>query len=160
MQIIEVTLSTPAALDALVSIRLAYLAMDAGKPLPPDVEQRVRTALPAYFIAHVGRDLFPFVAQDGDAFVASAFLQVIEKPSNPHFLKGRIGEVLNVCTLEPYRHKGLASAVMQALLAKAKALDLDYVYLDSTPQGKPLYQSLGFQDAPNTYAPMKHTLDA
>ena len=60
----------------------------------------MRKRLPIYFQTHLNKDLIAFIAKDDDRIVATTFLLVVDKPPNPHFINGRVGEVLNVYTSE------------------------------------------------------------
>ena len=139
---------------ALTEMRLAYLNEDSG-PLGGQEADSVRKALPGYFTAHLGRDLFAYVVREDGGIVSCAFLLVVEKPMSPSFPNGRTGTVLNVYTRQEYRRKGLAGAVMRKLTADAKEMDLSVVELKATQAGIPLYLSVGFTDSGSKYLPMK-----
>lgn len=131
----------------LIELRMAYLAADFGE-LSPEDERAIRASLPGYFERHLGEDLFAFAMAEGDGPIASiALMLVSEKPANPRFVHGNIGTVFNVYTTPEHRRRGLASKVMSALVADARARGLDLVELNATDEGYPLYRSLGFEDA-------------
>lgn len=145
-------------IDALVRLRIDYLMADHPEMTDSEVST-IMSALPAYFEKHLGVDLDAFIAVDmmyrGEA-VASAFLLTIEKPANPTFINGKVGEVLNVFTKEDYRGEGIAHALMDMLLNKGKELNLDYIKLSSTDEGYGLYKSLGFEENASKYHEMKY----
>ena len=141
-------------IDALTEMRLAYLSEDSG-PLEEKEAGDIRKALPGYFSAHLGRDLFAYVVREYDEIVSCALLLVIEKPMSPAFPNGRTGTVLNVYTRPEHRGKGCARAVMLQLMAAAKEKDLSVVELKATQAGVPLYRSVGFTDTGSEYLPMK-----
>ena len=140
--------------DALVELRLNYLREDHGALDERDA-RAIREALPGYFRAHLGRDLFAYVAREGEAIAACALLLVVEKPMSPAFPNGRTGTVLNVYTRPPFRRRGYARDVVRALLAVAEEQALSTVELKATDDGYPLYRSVGFADNPSKYRPMK-----
>ena len=53
--------------------------------------------------------------------------------------------VYAVGTLEPWRRRGLARALVEHVLADAFAAGMRTATLQSTPMGQPLYESLGFR---------------
>ena len=112
-----------ADIDALVELRIEYLREDHGC-LSDDVADQISGSLPAYFSAHLGRDLFCYGIRDGKEIVSCAFLIVVEKPMSPAFINGKTGTVLNVYTKPPFRHKGYAKAVMEELVSDAKRMGL------------------------------------
>ena len=141
-------------IDALVELRLAFLEADHG-PLGADAAAALADALPAYYRAHLDRDLFCYVTRTGDGIAACAFLLVVEKPPSPAFMTGRTGTVLNVYTRPEYRRRGIARRVMQRLIEDARAMDICTMNLRATDAGYPLYRSVGFVDDVNKYHSMK-----
>ena len=143
-----------ADIGELTGLRLEYISEDSG-PLSPEETAAFRSALPGYFRAHLGDDLFAFVVREDDMITSCALLLVAEKPMSPKFPNGKTGTVLNVYTRPAYRKRGYASEVMKALLKKADGLELSVVELKATDSGYPLYRSLGFSDDNSKYRPMK-----
>ena len=151
----NVTVGKAGAADigALTALRLAYLREDHGSL--GDAAGVIAGGLPAYFAAHLDRDLFCYAARSGEDIVSCAFLLVTEKPMSPAFLNGRTGTVLNVYTRPSCRGRGYAGRVMKALLADAQSMDLCTVELKATDAGRALYRSAGFTDNASKYHPMK-----
>jgi ribosomal protein S18 acetylase RimI-like enzyme len=83
---------------------------------------------------------------DHDGLLAAAAVGTIENrlssPANP---TGDIGYVFNVSTDPRYRRRGYSRACMEALLAWFRARDVTRVDLKASPEGEPLYTSLGFR---------------
>lgn len=57
---------------------------------------------------------------------------------------GRQAIVLNVYTEPAFRRQGLARAMMHEVLAWARATDLESLVLHAAPDGRKLYEALGF----------------
>ena len=146
--------ATSADIALLVEMRLAYLAEDFGPAFADDAE-RIERELPSYFSAHLNRDLFCYLAREGDVAAACAFLLAVEKPASPAFPNGRTGTVLNVYTKPAFRHRGFARAVMQTLLSDAAKKGICVIELKATKMGEGLYRSLGFEDASGEYRAMR-----
>ncbi|MBQ1518435.1 MAG: GNAT family N-acetyltransferase, partial [Ruminococcus sp.] len=109
--------------------------------------------------SHLNNDLFAFVCRDDDIIAGCCFLYVSEKPSNPSFINGKTGTVMNVYTRPQYRRKGIAVRLMKMLLAEAEKMCLDFVELKSTEDGYSLYRSVGFEDVVSKYHNMKYIID-
>lgn len=61
------------------------------------------------------------------------------------FPHGGMGGVYNMSTLPEFRRRGVATAVMSAILQDARSLECEYVGLTPTLMGRSLYQRLGFR---------------
>lgn len=88
---------------------------------------------------------------DPATIVAGAGVQL--RQALPHALaaanhevlaRGRQGIVLNVFTEKAWRKKGAARQLMDAVLAWAREARLDTLVLHAAPDGRHLYESLGF----------------
>lgn len=141
-------------INDLVDMRLKYLREDFQTTSEEDFEL-VRKNLPKYFENHLNRDLFAFGAFYGDKLISTAFLLIIEKPCNPRFTTGRIGEIFSVYTLEDHRKQGAAYNLLKMLMEFAEKQSLDLVELKATKEGYSLYKKLGFYENDNDYVSMK-----
>ena len=77
--------------------------------------------------------------------VAGAGLWMMDWP--PHMIgrSARRGNILNVYTAESFRRRGLARRLMEAILLWCRENGIDVVILHASPDGKRLYESLGFK---------------
>lgn len=139
----------------LVELRIEYLLDDYGE-IPQDKLSVIAGNLPNYFRNHLNKDLFAFVCRSENTIAGCCFLYISEKPSNPSFINGKTGTVLNVYTRPQFRKKGIASKLMKLLLAESEINKLDYVELQATDSGYALYKSLGFEDVVSKYHSMKY----
>lgn len=131
---------------ALIESRVVYLRAVMGAMSEAE-EAETRQKLLPFFHNHLERDLFAFCARDSkEGIVATAFLMVYEKPFRPDGGSGRYGVVYNVVTKEGFRGRGLATALIEHLLAGAKAMGLERVMLNATDAGRPIYEKLGFRE--------------
>jgi GNAT superfamily N-acetyltransferase len=144
-------------IDQLVNMRMAYLYDDFEK-ISESQKATIEKELPEYFSRHLGKDMMAFVAKDDGKIIATTLLVVIEKPANPRFITGKIGEVLSVYTNPAYRRQGIAKQLMTMLLAYAKEQKLDLVELKATKDGYPLYKQMGFEEEMGLNVPMKYTI--
>lgn len=140
--------------DALTERRLDYLAEDNG-PLSCSDAETIRSALPGYFREHLNKDLFVYVIRENGIIVSCAFLLIVVKPMSPAFINGKTAIVLNVFTCPPYRRRGYARMIMDALITDAKEKNIVVIELKATEDGYALYKSVGFADDPSKYHLMK-----
>lgn len=140
----------------LTDIRMEYLMEDFPE-MPPEQAEHIKSKLPRYYAEHLNVDFFAYIAEDNGKLVGSAFLVLSEMPPNSNFPNGRIGTVLNVYVAPEYRRQGIASKLMEMLIADAKAMELDYIELKASSDGYPLYKKLGFKDSVSSFRPMKLT---
>ncbi len=141
-------------INELMKLRLAYLQEDLGAISEQDL-QRMKEALPKYFVNHLNRDLFVYVARKEEEILACAFLLVVEKPMSPAFITGKTGTVLNVYTKPEHRKNGYAKKLMHMLLEDAKENGLSTIELKATEDGYHLYKSVGFEDVVSKYHNMR-----
>lgn len=141
-------------LDSLVKLRILYLSEDYGE-ISEDNLNQICEKLPDYYHKHLNNDLFVYVCRDESDIVSCCFLYVSEKPSNPTFINGRIGTVLNVYTKPEYRKRGFAGELLKLLISDSEKMKLDYVELKATDSGYNLYKSIGFEDVVSRYHNMK-----
>ena len=145
-------------LDLLVNLRIAYLTEDYGN-IPDNQLNEISDKLPNYFRRHLNNDLYVYVARCENDIVSCCFLLINEKPSNPTFVNGITGTVLNVYTKAEHRKKGIAKMLLNQLISDAKKMNLDYLELQATDAGYNLYKSVGFKDVISKYHRMKIVLD-
>ena len=146
-------------LDLLVKLRIEYLIEDYGDISKKQLTQ-ISKKLPDYYHMHIDKDLFVYVCRTDDDIVSCCFLYIAEKPSNPTFINGKIGTVLNVYTKPEYRRKGFAGKLLKLLLSDSEKMELDYVELKATESGYNLYKSIGFEDVISKYHNMKLVLNS
>jgi GNAT superfamily N-acetyltransferase len=133
--------------DAREVVRLGRLMFEAmgidasGEEWQREGERHVRQRL--------GRDLAVFVAAHPEIpnrLVASAAGTIAARLPGPRNSAGRVGYVQWVSTEPDFRRRGLCRRLMESLLAWYGANEVDSVELHATPDGEPLYRSLGFSD--------------
>lgn len=77
--------------------------------------------------------------------VAGAGLVINPWPGHPGESKALRAWILNVYTEPPYRRRGLARQLINVMLDWCRAEDLGIVSLHASPDGRALYESMGFQ---------------
>jgi GNAT superfamily N-acetyltransferase len=129
---LDIGTATPAAASALEEATLAWLAhaMPSGEYLGWLATPVGHTA---QVVAGAGvqlRRVLPFPQRHPDGRVDVA--------------EGRQGIVVNVYTEPAFRRQGLARRLMETILTWARSVRLESLVLHASPDGKPLYDALGF----------------
>lgn len=141
MQIRKATLED---MSSLIELRIECLRDMDG--LTEEQEERVRGKLEPYFTEHLDRDLIVVVAETPKGkLISTAFLVLSERPANPSFITGKVGILLNVYTYPEHRGKGVATQVVSHLIEESRRIGVSMIELNATPDGKPLYDKLGFK---------------
>lgn len=70
----------------------------------------------------------------------------LPSPDNP---SGKCGCLMNIYVRESYREHGLAHKIVERLISEAKIRGCGKIYLETTQEGRPVYESLGFKDMPD-----------
>jgi GNAT superfamily N-acetyltransferase len=89
---------------------------------------------------------FGWMLEEAGVVVAGLGMMVIDWPPHPsHPADHRRAYILNVFVEPEYRRRGLAVRLMALAEQKARQLGLRYAILHSTRQGRPLYETLGWE---------------
>ncbi len=83
------------------------------------------------------------VASDG-AIAAGTGLWLMDWPPHMVGAGARRGNILNVYTVEKFRRRGLARQLMEVAIQWCRENQVDTVILHAAPDGRKLYESLGF----------------
>ncbi|MEN9583868.1 MAG: hypothetical protein RLZZ616_874 [Pseudomonadota bacterium] len=136
--------ATQADIPVLVSLRMG-LFCEVGELSDPLVDVDLWQATSAYFsTAQADGCARSWVAEVGGEVVASGTLALFVRPPYPGNLSGREAYLLNMYTLPAYRKQGMASALLNAMVAYACAEQLGKVWLHASDEGRPLYERVGF----------------
>jgi GNAT superfamily N-acetyltransferase len=87
----------------------------------------------------------------GGSVVAGGGITVLPWPPGPHDMGARLAFVYNVYTEPAHRRRGLARRLMDEIHAWCREAGISAVALNASEDGRPLYESIGYQVAP---APM------
>lgn len=115
------------------------LCVDASPASEASVKEQLVSLVP--LMARVGRSRFFLARQDGEA------------ASGCHlYSDGEIAQVEDVMTLEPFRRRGLAGAVVSRAVESAlqEGHSLVFLIVENETGPKRLYENLGFEDIGQT----------
>lgn len=133
-------------LDQIIRCRMEFIREDMGTQTP-EMEAVIQAQLQEYLKNHLNRDCFVFAAEEDGKIISIAFLLIQEKPANPRFPHGCVGNIMNVYTVAEKRRQGIAGNVIKQIMDFGKTQNLDFLELKAAPMGYPLYQKIGFEDA-------------
>ena len=85
---------------------------------------------------------------DGQKAGCGAICLSDELPS-PDNSTGRCAYLMNIYVREPFRRHGVAHAIVSHLVDLAKEKKCGKIYLETTPEGRHVYESLGFRNLPD-----------
>ncbi len=141
-----ITLKEIKAIPTLMRWRMEVIEHVFGqKP-----EKRLLVANRQYFAKHIADDthLAVVAEYDGEECGCGAvcFTEELPSPDNP---SGRCAYLMNIYVREAFRNKGIAHHIVSRLIAEARQRGCGKIYLETTSDGKPVYESLGFHDMPD-----------
>lgn len=137
--------ATPDDADELVRLRAVLLRTFPGRAWNDDWREPARASLQRRLSAPEPA-LAAFVVEnpDGPGLAACAVGVIDEHLGNPYNPDGRVGYVFNVVTDPGARRRGYSRACLEALLQWFRDQDVRVADLKASPDGEPLYTSLGF----------------
>ncbi len=147
MDHITYRLATMADLDALVAMRLAFLAEVAPTVQPtPELSSKLRE----YFLRYMPTGEFvAYIALVSGKVVGTSGMVFHRHPPTPTNLAGLNAYVMNMYTMPAWRQHRVATTLLQLLLSDASAKKCKRVSLHALPSARHLYTNLGFMPTDN-----------
>ncbi len=109
----------------------------------------------AFFEHHLGTPTVVAMvvdAPDGAGLAASGVIEMSRQIPSPRAPRGTNAYISTISTDPRWRRRGMAAAIMEALLEVAREAGIDNVDLHATAEGRPLYERLGFAERPGNPA--------
>ena len=143
---IEVRRATPEDADELMRLRVVMMSGLPGATAPePGPWLKVGADILRRQLADPADRLAAFVVDRAESGLAACVVGAIdERLPGPDGRNPFKGYVFNVATDPGHRRRGYSRACMEALLAWYADRDVPIVDLRASPDGEPLYASLGF----------------
>jgi GNAT superfamily N-acetyltransferase len=85
-----------------------------------------------------------YIAERGGDAVGMAWLAVFDRIPQPRDVGRRAGNVQSVFVLEAFRNQGIGEALVEAVIAHARARGVGYLIVHPSQRAYPLYERLGF----------------
>lgn len=142
-----------ADIPALVALRM-QLFCEVGELASPQADPALWQATVDYFTRAMSEEgALSWLAEadkqeGGKQIVAAGTLALFVRPPYPGNLAGVEGYLLNMYTLPQWRRQGIATALLDAITACARARQLGKVWLHASDEGRPLYERIGFVTNP------------
>ena len=136
-------------LDKLVSSRIKVLI--AANKLPEDTDMSL--------IEQQSRDYYKqsladgshtaYLVYDGDDIIAAGGVSYYRVMPTCDVPTGRKAYIMNMYTDPRYRRQGIAYKTLSLLVEDAKSKGVDFISLEATDMGRPLYEKFGFVGTPH-----------
>jgi GNAT superfamily N-acetyltransferase len=142
MESVEFRLATAADVESLVALRAAFLAELTGcDPHDP----ALLNAMSQYFSETVPTGEFiAYLAVVDGRVVSTSGLIIHRNPPSARNPEGREAFVINMYTVPAWRGRGLASSLLQLVVAAARQARCSRVILHAAPRAVPIYSRAGF----------------
>lgn len=131
-------------LTLLTEIRVQVLRAVNHLPGSADMSE-VRQHTKRYYQAALpSGEHIAYLVYDGARFAATggvSFFQVMPTFHNP---TGRKAYIMNIYTHPAYRRQGIAFRTLDLLVRDCLAQGVDFISLEATDMGRPLYERYGF----------------
>ena len=144
---IEYRRATPDQIDLLVATRVEVLRAANRLDDGADLSEVTAQSREYYREALADGTHTGFLAFDGNAFVGAggvSYYQVMPTYHNP---TGRCAYIMNMYVRPQYRRQGIATAMLDMLVANARERGAGRIALEATEMGRPLYEKYGFVSA-------------
>ena len=135
-------LATPADAEALAGARVKQLLDEGSEP-----RYDTRADMVDYFRRRIADGSYhAYIAEAEGRLISTAALLLQEYPPSIGWRGARRGYVASVYTVPEWRGRGLASLLIERIIADARALGLGNLWLLASREGRGLYKRLGFED--------------
>ena len=137
-------------LDLLLDWRMEVLSnvfSEEFKTLTAEQIEMIRENNRRYYISEMpsGGHIACF-AYSGTEIVGCGGVCIYDEMPSPDNLGGKCAYLMNIYTREEYRHQGIATRIVEHLIAEAKARNIEKIYLETSADGERMYRRLGFKD--------------
>ncbi len=137
-------LRTARTRDGVELLGLWALLFDEGTAGPENAWSGHAARWFARVVDDPGNARFPVIEVDG-SIVATAIGTLELGVPNPYCARGRTVRLANVVTLAAHRGRGYGTTLVRDVLDWARFIDADRVDVSATPDGRRLYEKLGFE---------------
>src|ERR1700729_4106347 len=130
--------------DSIVQHRRGMF-LDIGFPDDDLLKRKIAEFRPWLLSKMAANEYLAWLALADGQIVAGLGLWLIEWPPHLFGLARQRGYILNVYTHPNHRRKGLARELTRTAVDWCAKHGIDFVFLHASPQGRLVYEGLGFQ---------------
>lgn len=117
---------------------------DMGFKEQSKLDAMEKTSSP-YFLKELKNGTYlGWLVEDKGKVIAGAGIIILDVHSSPNFPLPTRPHIVNVYTEPAYRRKGIARKLMELIIEWCRENGYGVVGLHASPEGKPLYESMGF----------------
>lgn len=128
-------------MELLMSSRLEMLRAVNGLPETEDFDEELVRESREYFESG---EQTTILAQERGIVIGCATLCYIRMMPTFSHPTGKRAHLMNVYVREQYRRQGIAANIVEMLIREAREKGVTEISLDATPQGRLLYERMGF----------------
>lgn len=128
-------------IEPLMSSRLEMLRVVNGLPETEDFDEELVRESREYFESG---EQTTILAQERGIVIGCATLCYIRMMPTFSHPTGKRAHLMNVYVREQYRRQGIAAEMVGMLIREAREKGVTEISLDATPQGRLLYERMGF----------------
>ena len=104
----------------------------------------------AYYEKHIPDEThIAFIALYNSQEAGSGSICLSDELPSPDNPSGRCAYLMNIYVRPEFRERGLGHAIVRQLLTEAQNLNCGKIYLETTEDGRRVYESLGFREMPD-----------
>lgn len=144
--------ATAQDMELLLDLRMTFLREINGPSLDAGKESLLFENRRYFQEGFASGSFVVHIALDGAQIAATSGLSLYEITPSLSCPNGKVGYISSIYTLPQYRGQGIARALMEQLIAEAKARKCTKIVLNATDMGRPLYEAMGFTDTKNDMA--------
>ena len=103
-----------------------------------------------YYLKHIEDEShLAFVAIADDEEVGCGAVCLTDELPSPDNPTGHCAYLMNIYVRDAFREKGIGHAIVRKLIEESEKRNCRKIYLETTKEGRGLYESLGFHDLPD-----------
>lgn len=137
--------ATATDIELMSAMRISFLTEYFGKQ-DEKAEAVLLENLRRYFKnATENNSSICWYAKSGNTVVGIGFIEIHDQPGNFKNPTGKLGHIMNMYTLKPFRKNGICTTILNKLVASANELGVTAFELHASPEGLPVYAKNGFQ---------------
>jgi GNAT superfamily N-acetyltransferase len=130
----------------VIAQQRTHMFLEMGRVTEAGVPELLRVSTSYLARALVDQAYHGWLMESADGkIIGGAGLLLRPLMPRPDAMSGPEAVVLNVYVEPEFRRRGVARALMEALLHWCRTQDIPRIVLHPTPNGQPLYESLGFK---------------